>query len=819
MKTLVITEKPSMTQDIVQALRDREKFVTKQFEIKEKNGRIAVYYESDNYVIANAVGHVYRSKMPGDYPMFGKWRWEGIPFYPPGGKLEYIPYDEKKTLARNLTSLFKRKDIKEVINACDAGREGSIVFDIIYQMSSSKLPVKRLWTSSLVKEAVLKAFQNLRDESFIAPRREEGYARQFADWALGNNLTVGFTLLGGGDTLHIGRVQTPTLAILVKRKQEIENFQSKDYFEVKVNFGGKYDGLWFKEKLGNTKFDEKGEAERVALKVRGKQGTITQKETKTERANPKELYNLSQLQVDANKKYGFSAEETLKLAQTLYEKYKFLSYPRTSSNYIGTEDAKELKKVLGAITDAAYLPYVQNVLGRNVPTGKHFVDDSKLSDHHALIPTVKKQDLNELNGDSKATELRQLYDLVVRRFLAVFYPATEYERTTIITESEGDTFKTTGKIMVKAGWKEVYGDSDSEDDKDELIAPVQKGESNPVARAEVLAKQTKPPEHYTEGQLIEIMEDPRKLVQDDELKQVLKERGAGLGTEATRAGTIRSLKDRGYVALVGKGKKQKLVATKRAEELIAIAPKELVSPDITASWEKKLLAIQEGKLRRNVFEEEIKQYVAENLRLLQSGAVKANITPKNQAVDSGFRCLKCSGRIAVLKYKDLDYYVCENHKKEAPCVRVYELTLGKKLTKTQIEQLLEKGETSSVIKGLKNQKGNKYDAKVKYDLNEMRCIPVFSSTPKVPATETNFVCPFCKGEIVEWEKKFGCRNWKTKNCAFTVWKNGKAITSDLVRQLIQNGKTDVVEVEGPKGKFKACFVLDSIKKEVVRERG
>ncbi len=809
MKTLIITEKPDMSRKFVEALKGGERF-------QRKGDKNLMYYEGEKHVIANAVGHVYGTKTPKDYDEFKGWKWEAIPFFPPNGSLDYVPSASKKGLVKSLSELFKRKDIECVINACDAAREGDLIFWEIYDQLKSRLPVKRLWTSSLVKESILKAFEDLKGEEFYTNRKQEAYARQFADWALGMNLTIGFTLVANmGRALHIGRVQTPTLAILVQRKQEIDQFVSKDYYGLKVDFG-KYEGVWFKNELGNTRIDEKEEVEKLKQLVQGKTGVIEGKEVEKENQKPKFLYNLSQLQSEANKKFGFSANDTLQLAQTLYEKYEFITYPRSSSSHLGTTHIPELPKTLDAIKGEEYKAYKEQIIEWKIPTNKRFVDDSKLNDHHAIIPTIKPQNIELLQNDPQGKKLLQLYDLVVKRFLAVFYPDAEYEKTTIITNIGGETFKTTGKIKINSGWKEVYGDSESKENKEELLPPVNKGEELKVVSAEVQSKKTKAPDHYTEGKLIEIMEDPRRLLQDESLKKILKEREAGLGTVATQSSIIENLKDRKYVEVIGKGKAQYLVATKLAEQLINVAPKELKSPEITADWEQKLLDIQKGKLTRDCFEGEIRNYVEGNLLILKNSEVQQHFQQvRDDLQDSGIKCPKCKGKIKIVSYKKSDLYVCENHTKESPCVRIYETTLGKKISKTQIKQILEKGQTTLVVKGLKSVSGKTYEAKIKLDLEQLKCVPVFDQ--KTASKSTELQCPFCGGKIVEREKAFGCSNWKEKNCKFTMWKNGKEIDAKLVGKLIKDGKTDVVSLKGPKGTYKVVFVLDKDNKDILRE--
>lgn len=838
MKTLIITEKPDMSEKFSEALKDRTKNMKKQFD-----GKIR-YFESDDYVITNAVGHVYRSKDPKQYEgIFGGWKWSAIPFYPPGGNLDFEPGKDKKDIVSFLKKQFKRNDISAVINACDAGREGDLIFWEIYDQNKSKFEVKRWWASSLTKKAILDAFDNLRDSKFFMPRKDEGYARQFADWAFGHNITVALTIKARipKTVLHGGRVKTPVLKILVDRKREIENFVPQKYFEIEADFGNKYKGQWFKGELGNTKLSTKEEADKIASLVKGKIGKVISKEVKEDPEYPKPLYSLTDLSYDANKKFGYAADKTLQIAQQLYEAFEVISYPRSSSNHLGTDMIPELKGILEGLDTYDYAPFAREIIAKGIKTSTRFVDDSKLSDHHAIIPTNKRVDFSDFKKGKGVTaqELQNIYDLVAKRFLAVFYPPAKYEKTSIVTEVEKETFKTNGKIMMDPGWKVVYGKDVVEDveedekegkkakgkekEKEAILPPIDEGEENEVKDSEAKGKETKAPTHYDDGELIKMMKNPRamsKLIEDEALSNIMKNKEEGIGTEATRSGIIKELKAKGYIAEEGKTKKKYLVATPLAEQVVDLAPEEIRSPIITADWEQKLVMIQEEKMTRKQFEEDIRKFVLESIEKIKNSNVEIKVKSVNEAQETEYTCLKCKGKMVKVKYQDLDYYICENHKKESPCMRLYEKTLNKTLTKKQIHELLTNGETKDKVPKLKNQSGKVYEARIKMDMEALRALPIIENDGKPRSQATEVKCPFCEGKIEENSKAFGCDSYKQKkSCGFTVWKNNSEKLNIIqIQKLIDENKTDVIDdMKGPKGKYSAYYELDVKNKKIERK--
>lgn len=784
-KILVINEKPDQSKNFVKALQKEGAFT-------RNNG----YFENDKYVVAFAFGHILSSKQPSDYEEFGGWKWSAIPFFPPNGDLDYqVAEKSKAPQLKVLGELLKRKDIDLVVNATDAGREGELIFWEIYDYFKSKLPVKRLWISSLVEKDILDGFINLKDEPFFLPKRAAAYSRQYADWLLGMNLTVGFSIKANmGRALHVGRVQTPTVAILVQRKQEIANFTPHDYFEIEAEFGAKYKGKWFKEQLSNTKFDKKEDAEALVAKVNGKNGTVVEKSVEEEKENPKTLYNLADLQREANRKFSFTAKKTLDVAQQLYEKYTVLSYPRTDSRHLGTVHVPELKPTLEAVAVGDYEKFVDEILAKGIKTSKHFINDDKVSDHHALIPTKKTPDYREFSDDPKAgvtkDDLIKIYDLVVKRFLAVFYPAALYEKTEIVTEVEGETFKTSGKILVSAGWKEIYG-AEVEDEEDEeeapkkgakekvkvvKLPPIAKGETNAVNETELQAKQTKPPSHYTEGGLIGIMENPRRLLDDEDLKEAMKEAGAGLGTQATRQDIIENVIKRGYVERKGKT----LIATELAEKLISIAPIELKSPEITAEWEQKLMDMEKSKMERETFEAGIRDYVMKNLEELERAELSISFGHVSDGKAIG-TCPVCKGEVKEKR----SVFACDTPN----CLVIFKEIAKKKISEAQAKQLLTKGETTE-LKGFKSKAGKSFAAKLV--IKEGRVAFGFAEQTN---EETNLICPTCRGKMIDKGTRVECENSTQEQRHITIFKTiaGKTLTEKHIEQLINQGETDVIE--------------------------
>jgi DNA topoisomerase-3 len=594
---LIITEKPSMGRDVAAALN-----ATRRGE---------GFIEGTNDIITWCVGHLVELDDPESYdPKLKQWRMDTLPILPESFK--YHPSERTKEQFRVIRELLKRKDVETVVNAADAGREGELIFDLVYTLSGCRKLVQRLWISSLTRDAIIEGFNNLKPAEEYHGLRDSAHARQQADWLVGMNATRAQTIkarqAGHDGVYSLGRVQTPTLALIVGRDHEISTFVPTSYYEVAADFealSGSYRGIWFNKE--GSRFDRKETAEAIASRVIGKHGQIEKVEKKAFRERPPLLYDLTTLQRAANARYSFSAAHTLEVAQSLYEK-KFITYPRTSSRHLSKSVNAEIKEHVEAARIGPYVEFIEAILSRGkVSLTNRHVDDKKVTDHHAIIPTKQRINAQALSNDEK-----RIYDLIVRRFLAAFYEDAELERTTIVTAVEGERFITRGTVVLKAGWRAVdppgrekraEADDDSEDSE---LPPVKAQEAIETLYAEVLSKQTKAPPRYTESSLLGAMETAGKKVEDEELRLAMKD--SGLGTPATRASIIETLLKREYIIR----EKKSLVATPKGIALIKMLPSTLLkSAELTGSWEQKLSLMARSEYARDEFIREVKDMVGE----------------------------------------------------------------------------------------------------------------------------------------------------------------------------------------------------------------
>ncbi|MBJ7391982.1 MAG: DNA topoisomerase III, partial [Chthoniobacterales bacterium] len=515
------------------------------------------YYEGDSMVISHTVGHLLEIQEPDSFKVVrGKWSLENLPVLPT--HFDLIPREKAQDQLRILKKLLARKDVGEVINACDAGREGELIFQYVVQHFKNQKPVKRLWLQSMTADAIREGFATLRDDAEMVPLAEAATCRSESDWLVGINGSRAMTafykeLLGGFQVTPVGRVQTPTLAILVEREEKIRNFQPRTYFELHGTFAvaaGTYPGKWFDqdfkksddEDAKSERLWDRAKADEIQTRCQGKTGTVHEERKPTTQAPPL-LYDLTTLQREANGRFGFSAKRTLQLAQALYERHKVLTYPRTDSRYLPSDNLPIAKKVLAGMDDPSLAPHARKALANDwvKPTPRIF-NNAKVSDHHAIIPTGASPDkLDEYE--------MKLYDLVARRFIAVFYPAAKFEVTKRITTVEGENFKTEGKILREPGWLEVYGKIAAGEEDDSLV-PVKEGEPAAAETIEVKELQTKPPARFNEGTLLSAMEGAGKLIEDEELREAMSQRG--LGTPATRASVIEGLLTQEYIRREGR---------------------------------------------------------------------------------------------------------------------------------------------------------------------------------------------------------------------------------------------------------------------------
>jgi DNA topoisomerase-3 len=590
---LIITEKPSMGRDVAAALG-----ATRRGE---------GFLEGANDIITWCVGHLVELNDPESYdPKLKQWRMDTLPILPESFK--YHPSERTKDQFRVIRELLKRKDVETVVNAADAGREGELIFDLVYTLSGCRKPVQRLWISSLTRDAIIEGFKNLKPAEEYKGLRDSAHARQQADWLVGMNATRAQTIkarqAGYDGVYSLGRVQTPTLALIVGRDHEISTFVPTNYYEVAAYFkalSGNYRGIWFNK--DGSRFDKKDAAEAIASRVTEKRGQIEKVEKKGFRERPPFLYDLTALQRAANARYSFSAAHTLEIAQSLYEK-KFITYPRTSSRHLSKSVNAEIKEHVEAARIGPYVEFIETILskGKVSLTTRH-VDDKKVTDHHAVIPTKQRINAQSLSNDEK-----RIYDLIVRRFLAAFYDDAELERTTIVTGVEGERFITRGTVVMKSGWRAVdpvgREKKADEDNEDAELPPVKAQEIVVTLNAEVLSKQTKAPPRYTESSLLGAMETAGKKVEDEELRLAMKD--SGLGTPATRASIIETLLKREYVTR----EKKSLVATPKGIALIKMLPSTLLkSAELTGSWEQKLSLMARSEYARDQFIREVKEMV------------------------------------------------------------------------------------------------------------------------------------------------------------------------------------------------------------------
>ena len=604
---LIVTEKPSMGRDVAAALG--------------ASRRGDGYISGGRDIVTWCVGHLVELDDPESYDAALKsWRLETLPIIPE--RFRYHASERTRDQFGVIRELMNRDDVEVIVNAADAGREGELIFDLVYALAGCRKPVQRLWISSLTREAILEGFAALRPAEEYRGLRNSAHARQQADWLVGINATRAQTVkarrAGHDGVFSLGRVQTPTLALIVSRDLEIKEFVPATYYEVFADFAaeaGAYRGVWVGKK--GTRLDKKEEAEAIAARVRGVRGAVTRVERKSVKERAPLLYDLTALQRAANARHSFTANRTLELAQSLYEK-KCLTYPRTSSRHLSAAVAAEAREHVEAVNFGPYAKFCAEILSAPARklTSRH-VDDKKVSDHHAIIPTTARPNAASLSPDEK-----RVYDMVARRFLAAFYPDAELERTTIHTEAAAEGFVTRGTVVVSAGWREVdppgrEKTAEGEEGEEVELPRVKDGDAVEVTQAEAVAKQTKAPPRYTDAALLGAMETAGKKIEDEELRLAMKE--SGLGTPATRANIIETLLKREYVTR----DKKSIVATPKGVALIRMLPSPLLkSAELTGRWEQKLSRMARGEYALDSFMGEVKEMVSGLVREIAAAEVE-----------------------------------------------------------------------------------------------------------------------------------------------------------------------------------------------------
>ncbi len=784
-KALIIAEKPSVASDLSKALGKFQK--------------TADYYENDEFVISSAVGHLLELTVPEEFDVKkGKWTFKCLPVIPP--RFDLQPIERTESRLKILKKLIKREDVTELINACDAGREGELIFRNIVRYTKARQPVKRLWLQSMTPAAIREGFAALKTDESMLPLSEAATSRAEADWLVGINGTRAMTAFnskqGGFFKTPVGRVQTPTLAILVEREERIRKFVPRDFWEIIGTFecaAGQYTGRWFDEKFAKSETDEQLKAERVwavakaeAIKAKclGKPGIVTEESKPTTSMSPL-LYDLTSLQREANARFGFSAKNTLGIAQALYEKHKVLTYPRTDSRALPDDYIGTVKNTMALLEDVTgYSAFAAQILKSGwVHPNKRIFNNAKVSDHFAIIPT-------SLAPKALSEPEQKLYDLVAKRFLAIFYPAAEFLETTRITRVAGELFKSAGKVLVTPGWLTVYG-KQSDSDETPSLAPVTPGET--VKTSEVAVKQnvTKPPARYSEATLLSAMEGAGKLVDDDELREAMNEKG--LGTPATRAAIIEGLILEEYVHRIGRELQATAKAFSLMELLNGLGVTELTKPELTGEWEFQLKEMQRKKISREQFMREI----AEMTRKIVDRAKQY----EHDTIPGDFGkltvpCPKCGGEIHE-KYRQ---YQCV---KDGCDFAVWKTLCSRMFEPEEVEKLI----TEKVIgplQGFRSKQGFPFAAVLK--MNAEHKIEFDFGQPKegASAEPVDFTgkeplgkCPKCGARVFDTGMNYTCEHHVglKPTCEFRTGKIilQQEISVDQVKKLLAEGKTDLLK--------------------------
>lgn len=825
-KTLVIAEKPSVAQDIVRALTP----VAGKFDKHDD------HFENEQYVVTSAVGHLVEIAAPEQFDVKrGKWSFAHLPVLPPFFELK--PIDKTKSRLSAVVKLAKRKDVGRLINACDAGREGELIFRLIEQYAGGQKngqyqglgkPVQRLWLQSMTPAAIRDGFEKLRSDEQMRGLADAARSRSEADWLVGINGTRAMTAFnsrdGGFFLTTVGRVQTPTLSIVVEREEQIRAHRSRDYWEIHASFlaeAGEYPGKWFDPAFKKPTGDDADadlradrlwdhrEALAIVEAVRGKAASVTEESKPTTQASGL-LYDLTSLQREANGRFGFSAKTTLQLAQSLYERHKALTYPRTDSRHLPEDYLGTVKQTFEMLADSGMkhlAPHALTALNGNyIKPSKRIFDNSKVSDHFAIIPTLQAP-----SGLSEAEQ--KLYDLVVRRFLAVFFPSAEFMVTTRISKVLNHHFKTEGKVLVKPGWMAVYGKEAAEDvegakdgDKGQNLVPVREGETVRTETVEAKGLKTKPPARYSEATLLGAMEGAGKFIEDDELREAMQEKG--LGTPATRAAIIEGLLNEKYMLREGR----EMIPTAKAFQLMTLLRglevEELSRPELTGEWEYKLAQMEHGKLSRAAFMAEI---AAMTERLVKKAKEYDRDTVPGNYATLEAPCPNCGG------------VVKENYRRYA-CTGADGTSegCGFSFTKSPAGRTFEVAEAEAFVRdrhigpleGFRSKAGWPFVAEMtlKYSEDDKNWKLEFDFGDDKNAEETGELvdfahqeglgaCPVCGSQVFEHGANYVCSKavptaaQPTPSCTF---KSGKIILQQPVAReqmskLLETGKTDLLD--------------------------
>ncbi len=778
-KILILTEKPSVASDIARV-----------FKVK-KNGD---FYDGDKYTIIFALGHLVALCEPEDYNKKYKfWTIKDLPIIPDEFKLKPIKETEKHF--NTIKKYLKEDDYEFVVNACDAGREGELIFRFIYKLSNSSIKTKRLWLNALTDDEISNGFKSLRDGSEFDNLGKAGEARTEADWLVGINATRAFTRKEGL-LLSIGRVQTPTLAMIVGREREILSFVPKKYFEIFADFkkdSFKYKGKWINDS-GESKIFEKDIFDKILEKIKVKEGIVKKIDKKSSKIFPPLLYDLTELQREANRLYGFTAQKTLSIAQSLYEQDKLITYPRTDSRYLPNSMKNEVLKILKKIKNIKpYEKFIDEIFENGVKFNKRIIDDSKVTDHYAIIPTgvLPKENLNK--------EKSSVYDLISKRFISVFYPPSEQLNLIIITEINGEKFKTDEKYIVFSGWMKVYG-KESEIFKD---VPLKENDIVKIERTYYEEKFTEPPPRFTDGALLSLMETCGKLIEDEELKEVLKEKG--IGTPATRAQIIERLIEVGYVERDGKYLVPLPKGMKLIESLEKIPLYDLISPELTGEWEKKLLLIEKGNLK---YEKFIKEIIEFTKKVVQSIVNREGKSLKDEIYEVIGKCPNCDAPLI----EGEKGYFCKNFREKKCNFYIPKKLLGRKISREEVLELISNGKTKLLYNFISKNK-RKFSAYLELKNGK---VEITFPEDKIVNSESIGKCPLCGGKVIETETRFRCEN---PDCKFSISKNilNHKIEREDVETLLKGKETEYHQFKSKGKKFNAKLSLNKGKLNFIFE--
>jgi DNA topoisomerase III len=694
-KTLVIAEKPSVGRDLASALPGA---------FMKHEG----YLESESHVVSWAVGHLVQLAEPDEYdPKFKKWRMADLPIVPDQFKLVVRDERSRKQFTV-LSKQLRRDDVDAVVNACDAGREGELIFAWTYEKANASKPVRRLWLSSMTSKAIKEAFEGLRPADEFHRLEEAARSRSEADWIVGMNSTRAATIRlrsSFDGAVSLGRVQTPTLAILARREEEIRAFKPEPYWLVDADFepaggeaGRRYQGRYHAG--ANPRLPAAEEAEAIVIAVRDQPGEITKLDKSTKKERSPLLYDLTSLQRDGNTRYGFSARRTLAAAQRLYEEHKALTYPRTNSRFLPSDMIGELKGIAGLVgSQREYAKAASYVTGLDVlPLGR-VVNDAKVTDHHAIIPTNSQHQVDRMSDDD-----RRIYDLVVRRFLAVFHPEAVFENTRLETTVASYVFRTRGRLLVVPGWRGVYGEetaderADDDEGADQLLPRLEAGEDVRTLEVAAAEKETKPPRRYSDASLLGAMETAGKLVDDEELREAMKD--SGIGTPATRAAIIERLIDVGYVEREGRA----LVCAEKGVNVVRfLGEHALTSPSLTGDWEHRLARIEEGEESRERFMGDIAAFARETVTELDAKLKEVRIPRANLGP-----CPVC-GRDIVENRKG---FSCWSREDPGCGFVIWKSKAGKTLPAAVARELIATARTEKPVTGFKGRSGRSFRARL-----------------------------------------------------------------------------------------------------------